>query len=459
MLVRFYKEFHKDVNSTKHPVDSNEEYEDYDCVLTEPTSLMNPEIIVNTHIHPSFARIESFSRYYYVTDVIYEGQRRTRIQLTEDVLSTYRTQIRASTQYVVRAESTFDGDLVDSFYPTKTNPSAQDSAANVNPFKSKLAEGCYVVGIISSNASNVGAIAYYCFSPHQFGQLKQFLMGDPEWMFSGITEMSQALFKSIISPFDYIASVKWFPFAPFGVEVKQIEYGWWKLPVTCNYIATGTHVKYYYVGIPLLHHPQRARGSFTESRPYTDIMLDWPAAGEIPIDGGKLVNCDTLSLHIFVDTVSGEAQMNIVADGPVTNKPVQTVNFTVGMSIQLSQINVDGVGAINGLVGGVASAFTKNIGGAISGIASAAESLIPQQESISQNGNLAKYEKEPYLHYYFYSIADEAPHLNGRPLMQDKVLSSLSGYIKTENAHFEMAKLLPENEKIESYMNGGIYLE
>ena len=86
------------------------------------------------------------------------------------------------------------------------------------------------------------------------------------------------------------------------------------------------------------------------------------------------------------------------------------------------------------------------------------------QASISgQDGNRAMYytNRNFILFSQFVEVAADDPERNGRPLMQRRTINSLTGYIKTQNAHIEGngSFTLPECQRCELIMNGGFYYE
>lgn len=121
MTVVFYS-FTKRPNSTKQPtggvsltgVQIKEE-----CSFTNPALKMSPTIMSGT-FDPSlynYCYIPSWHRYYYITDWKYlNGIWECYCQV--DVLASFKTAIGATQSYIIRSASLYNGDIIDTFYPS-----------------------------------------------------------------------------------------------------------------------------------------------------------------------------------------------------------------------------------------------------------------------------------------------------------------------------------------------------
>ena len=106
----------------------------------------------------TYAIIPAFQRFYFVEDWVWNDGL-WEVHMSEDVLGTWKTQIGASTEYVLRTDSITDynGEITDTTYPATTDFTIRSQISS-GPFPTTISVGCYVVGIISGNsASAVGA--------------------------------------------------------------------------------------------------------------------------------------------------------------------------------------------------------------------------------------------------------------------------------------------------------------
>lgn len=90
-----------------------EEIASLDVQLQENCSLLNPTFIINHVLHSNYCYVKDFARYYYITNITMLDFRRTMIECKVDVLMTYKQQLLATTQHIVRQESLFNMYLED----------------------------------------------------------------------------------------------------------------------------------------------------------------------------------------------------------------------------------------------------------------------------------------------------------------------------------------------------------
>ena len=94
--------FHKRENSTKRPTSGGT---NYNCVLIDNTSLMNPVFKLDIGSNPigkNYCHVADFDRYYFITDIS-SHQNFWYISCTCDVLASFKTEIASETHYVTRA--------------------------------------------------------------------------------------------------------------------------------------------------------------------------------------------------------------------------------------------------------------------------------------------------------------------------------------------------------------------
>ncbi len=460
--VQFY-EFNKNPNSTKRP---SNPAKIYNCLLIEPTSIINPDIAIADATAPhiyNYAYIPEFSRYYFVNDWNYSGGR-WFASLNVDVLASYKYEIGASKQYILRSAAEFNGDIVDNLYPAENSPdivTTYDESPEEagTPFISDLADGIFVVGIINNDVSAVGAVSYYKFTNTQFRIFCNALMQDAEWAFSGIEEISTELFKSLFNPFQYVASCLWFPFTSAfpGTAVDSIPYGWWNLPTPATRISTFTRLAPAFFTPP--KHPQAAeRGTYLNAAPYSRYKLVWPVFGVFPLDGNVMSTCERLRAECWVDAVSGKGCLQIFSDRG--NEAVFTSTQTViGVPIQLAQVTSDYIGAATSVAGAVADFASFDISGGISAIGNAIQSAMPQVRTQGSNGMTTSYYFPPVLECEFYRIVEESNENRGRPLCQERIVNTLPGYQLVADAELEATCTASELASIKNYMNGGFFYE
>lgn len=466
--ITFYK-FNKNENSTKIV---NVDGEAFQCVLIEPTDIINPRIAL-THGNPTeynYAHIPIFNRYYFVNNWSWSGGRWVAL-LNVDVLASFKTEIGLSRQYVVRSASQSDGTIIDTLYPTKSNPISTFSLAEIpsdnpaekpaeNPFVTSLTQGLFIVGIINGDTSAVGCVSYYAFTSSEFRNFCNHMFGTGTWMFDGIEEIGEELTKVLFNPFQYVASCIWLPVPNIGtIGGGSVKYGWWELSINARQISGEPRLVSVAFSIP--KHPQNAKGSYLNGNPFSRYELWWPCFGVYPLDADKLSKCRRLMAQCFIDPISGIGTLNVVADN--VDEPgsagLLSVQVQVGVPIQIAQMAANYIGAAGSIVGAVGNATTLNIGGFFDSIGDAVTNAMPQLSTSGKNGGIGAFMFPPTLNATFYTVVDDDVEHRGRPLMKDVVLNTLSGYILCNDAELECSCTANELQNIKSYLNGGFYYE
>lgn len=486
MNVGFYN-FTKRENSTLQP-GVGVVRDDFACKLKDNCSIISPiiELVVPTGytitslINYNYCYIQDFSRFYFVADKVFLTNNIIEYHLECDVLATYRQQIGAASEYVLRSASTYDTNVLDDLYPmnaevsyingTYTGPGVTPVVEKWNPFG---ASNMIILGIInSSNTNKNGAVTYYKISYPTLCNMMQYLLGSAGYFNLNPSEISDNLAKALVNPIQYITEAFYIPYdfgTPYNAE--DLKMGWWDLPTDGNYqgipmsgtpgindavaIASG---RFY---IPI--HPQSsARGRYMRCAPWSRYMLYAGPFGNIPIDPATITNSDYINLDVY-GNMFGDCMLVISNQyGYTISKHRSNVKhtFTIG------QVNNDPASFISGVLGvgsgtiarGMSSAVGAIMSGA-SGIISNASNLYPQCQTFGTNSSGADNDIYWTLVGEFHNAVDNDNTHRGRPLCQVKTISTLSGYILVADADIAVPGTAEENEKIKAYMNGGFYYE
>lgn len=482
--VSFYT-FAKKRNSTAVP--STAPLLVLSCALKEECSIINPVISVST-ANPTaynYAAISDFSRYYYISDWTYSGGL-WWATLTVDVLASYKTHILNTTLYVARSASRYDGDVPDGMFPAKCKSTGWRSewpTLQGTPWARAFGDGFYVVGIINNDGDSVGAVSYYAFTPAQFAALKTYLLGNTTWtdITSTNPDLGENLYKSLFNPFQYISTVNWFPLsynASWGTAITGIKFGWWYLDTISCY-RLNTYLYSFAQNLYAGEHPQAAqRGAYLNTSPFSTYRLMAPPFGEFTLDGSLIVNgtyvqYDTVkavnvSCAIQVDFVSGQGDLWVSVNiGGGEWATLIHSQAPVCVPIQIAQINNNGWGEVRNTVetvgGMLSSAFSGNVGGVISnlatGVMNGLEAHVPHAQERGNNGSIGIYALDFALENIHAIMADDALVEKGRPLCRNVLLSTLSGYVQTVGADVAIPGSDTEMEELNTFLDGGAYLE
>ena len=472
MNVEFWH-FNKKKNSTKQPTTgTGTSYSTFE--LKDNCSILNPVILLRVAGMPvpsvapvntfTYCYIPKFARYYFVEDWVYtsgmwEGH------LTIDVLASHKAEIGVTSAYIERSASAYDGNIIDNLFPANTDFSIS-TVSLASPYNAIAPSGgMYIVGIVNSAGNTAGAITYYAMTQSDLADLLSYMYGNNIWTTSGITEISEGLFKSMFNPIQYIVSCMWLPFTHDSFTSQG------KVPVYLGYYSTNIYayqVTYLFqkthITGTLTAHPQAStRGNYLNFAPYTDVTLYIPPFGSIPVDTSFLKAGMKLYAPLWIDHITGECTIRIAfcptADQIETNVCTER-SSKLGVPIQLAQVMADYSHTIQTMQSG----FSGGIGGIIAGaigatVQSALDAKFPSVSTSGTNGSFIIPHLPCYAVLHHMKIVDGDNTDLGRPLMDVRTINTLSGYIKCGEAHFSSPCFASERELVENYMKNGFFYE
>lgn len=482
MNVMLYK-FTKRQNSTAQPLPSSGK--SFSCQLKDETSFINPVLrfdpsgLTSGLFSPSaynYAQILYWQRFYYITDWKYINGC-WECTLTVDVLASFKSEIGATSAYIIRSASQYNGDILDTFYPSTTvcGITKQQFAYDFI-YQTSISEGCFVVGVINSlNNAQFGAITYYALTLTQLSNMLQYLFSANIYNSSSITEIGKGLYQSMFNPFQYIVSCMWLPWgaSTLGSTTANIKVGYWDTGVSGIIASTLFKQFGYYSGLPITLHPQwQNRGFYLNKEPYSRYTVFIPPFGQIPIDTAYINHefeqqgheHNYLHGYFYCDCITGLADLYLaITDGygtladPYNYFAMRTAQ--IGVPVQLAQVMTDYVSTVGNGISAIASGFTGNIGGIFSHIVSAVDSAMPKVSTAGSNGCISEVAEPPFIICEHYQVVDENIVEFGRPLCNTRTISQLSGYIQCGEADHSFPGTKSENEEINRFMKEGFFYE
>ena len=471
MLVNFFS-FSKRENSTKQVPLSDPTRTDVQCQLKDDCDFVNPVLVISPDILPgtftptafTYCSIPYWQRFYFVKNWRYKKPV-WEVELTVDVMASFKAQIGQTTTYIERAAAAYDGTIIDSYYPAKNQYQISYTTLADSWYGVSLSGGSYVMGILNYQTSNrIGSVSYYALTPSQMNQIIAFLYSDSIFNSSSISEIGEGLWKSMFNPFQYVVSCIWFPFKieSFGSTQTDVKVGYWSTGI--NAIMVTSIAEKTYVTGTLPTHPQSgSRGAYLNYSPFTRHTLYIPPFGSIPIDTSFRSLGNYLYSAVFIDHLTGQATLRVALcqdRNHVNEYNIMTERTAMlGVPIQIAQIMVDANQTISGagqILGGIAS---LNLGGIINGIANAVDSQMPKVSTMGANGSFVSNIAIPTIVSEFANIVDGDDTEMGRPLCQVRQINSLTGFIKTVQTDHAFNCTATERNMINSYMKNGFFYE
>lgn len=450
MQITVFRNFSKEINSTKQPTGG----EVVTCVLKVPTTRLNPTFILDM-TDTTITHIKWNDRYYFVEDYNHMTNNITEYVCSIDAMGSWKSNIGASSQYVLRSASDSNEYIIDNMYPTTTNLGR--TAFPFSGLIDRTTSGCYVVGVINGNVNTShNAVSYYAMPGSDLGYLLDF-------MFNG--DYLEGLDKDILNPAQYIVSCQYFPISvPTGQGLEEVKFGYWTArhngTILLAYVINSNNRIQTLTGQATIdEHPgSSTRGKYLNAAPFRRIILSMYSFGQVPIDSMFLMSDQTIYANISIDLFTGTG--TLVVYTTVGYELVRT-QTQLGVPIQLSQIH-NTTSLINRSINQVlANNYSGNIP-LINKLASIADASAHRESTVSSvgsNGDITALTFAPAaLVDYMDITADDNVRL-GRPLCEHRTISSLSGYVQCSNADIEIPGTKTEREAITSFMNSGFYYE
>lgn len=467
--VTLYASFHKRINSTLQPDSGGTTYTG---VLKEGCSLLEPVVLIDTGTYLSnrtYAYISAFSRYYYVTDIV-SVNNMWEVHMRSDPMATYKNWIRSTSAYVERSASEFDRDITDMFYPAKSNYSITKIDVETTYNMVAPSGGTFVLGIINKNGSGQagGAVTYYAMTGAEMNSLMSYLLSDTFLDSAGFPstatvaeQITKNVARCLVKPMDYITSCVWFPVSKSTIAgaTTSVTVGYWDFDSN-TFSASKLNAFVYQEGFTatIPAHPlAQDRGEYLNRPPFTQATLYIPPFGSIPIDTSYSLTDRTVAGTIYVDTMTGKAELRIKLDG----KEFTSATSMFGVPVQLAQVTPDLLNAISGIGSSLMNAYTGNAIGAFSSIGNALEnytsSASPRIDGV--NGSFVTEILPPVMIVRQATLPDDDNAEVGRPLCAVKTLATLSGYVKCAEVSEDIPGFLQEKQEIQKYLTGGFFLE
>ena len=526
----YFFNFQKKSNSTKAPTQA--QYEsglDAKIVLLDSTSILAPTFKLELSTPPmanatkyNYCYVPDFHRFYFIDDW-YTNRGLWYCDCKCDVLASYRSDILASTQYVKRSASSYDLTILDSVYPAKAIPNITnkyDATYSIyNQAANTFTDYCVVVNTLGAIDVAYGEVDtyiqkteaggnYYAMTLAGLGVFLDFLTTDFREYFPGTTELSADTAEMIYNPFDYIKSIRIYPYQKIfdpslypNQGLVPVKFGFWQTKKSDFFPTSGgEHYAYRIYNpvyndsfyIPLGDHPQEnARGRKMNGAPYSSYVLHYEPFGAIELDANMLCEALGVKVDIRVDLTTGACksrlkpvtlaeQVNLSFDS-IPNNEIWGGITQVGVETTIMKIvqNIDNNGLKESVFKGALAVGNKlaekgmNIINTVAGkelfnIPSSA--LLDPIDAISAaiskctykgggGTNLPMYYLTPYIDAFYTLLVDENIVDYGRPLYQRIVLSALSGFCLCDSAELTIEGLDIELRAICNYLNAGVFIE
>jgi len=458
--------FSKEVNSTARPSGTGVTYQ---CVTNTDFDVLNPAIPLNigTDANPTqynYCYIPAFQRYYWISSWSMERSLWVA-HCNVDALASWKTQIGATSAYVLRAAAEHDDTIIDNLYPFETAVSITKDVKSSSWWDVNPANGSYCVGIVGS-----GATQYYVFNSQSLTLFLNYLLSDA-YAIAALTALAVATnpeLKVQLQPLQFISSIVWLPFnIASGERASNIIVGY----VDCTQYAVCTEAPpttLFQTIYTLQRHPlAESRGTWLNTGG-ASYSLYVPPFGHINLDPVSVANYPRLMTQIQVDTRTGSAVLDVFygTEAEPYGKLDHHLTGQVGLAFQIGN-NVSpgyGIGAFLSDVLPIATnALSANYGKAFSATKSAigniANAYIPRANTIGNTPSVAALTGRERVQYEWRTPVPEDNAHRGRPLCRVRRLDTLPGYQLCTDTDVSIPATREEIDTIRGYLEGGYYYE
>lgn len=465
----------KRLNSTYQP--STELIHTIDVVLKESCSDYTPTFILK---NPSNTFPYNYLKwgdwYYYITNVIRDKNQMVTITCTLDELATFKSNILASTQYVMY-DTTANTEIPDRRLSTITTTTVQSSSVVID-FLNR-ASPTVILSSVGKDSVNT-----FVLTRSQINDMLTAVTGEVE---TYIDPADPADITDILTAFKYVYDVicKWGTQHISQSSASDCIKSAIILPVASGRLSesisgdlylgnfdTGVNAAIakdfvqseYTISIPWQYTDWRRQS------PYTHLYLSLPFIGMINLVPESLIGYTSLSITAILDVLSGNLLYKVSAGGHIIGYYPTNIssNYPVGSS-NVAQSKAQ-ASIIGGLVGSaVASATISNPVGAAAAVGASAiagflGATMPMPMSIGSGGGSAFMDGNNvamcFTECHNTNVEPSSvASIIGTPTMKTKPLAGLTGYVECKCASVAIDASNDTIARVNNALNGGIYIE
>ena len=470
MNATFYN-FSKRVNSTKVP-DASVSGTTYNVVYKMPTSRRNPTIRINADTF-NFNYCFLDGNYYFVTDIVSVRNDLWDINLSIDVLGTYRAQILATTAYVMY-DTTANTEIVDSRLAIEATPSVDSAQTEITQLDG---DGVYALCVVGKYSTDTWIIpdttalmdvidikAYGMLTP-QVPPTQPSVMESIWASIEYLNDVFVQLLSSGKAP-DCVRSCRWIPWNIEGDDqsAQHIFLGNFETNVYGKRVNTPNVLFTYQVTIPWQTNDWRRLS------PYTQVYLYLPFIGIINIPTATIKDYSRLTVEYCVSKLTGELSV-IVAGGDSGLHPIGVYQGNSGTPVPFGNSNItpaarstgliQAAGAIGAMASGGVAAGAAGLIGLMSGMTNMMVG-VPSTVGTASGGTDAGLPRyiECITVFHDTNVQPNSVAASiGTPTFAQKTLSTVTGYCQCHEASVQGVAMLDDYEAINNYLNTGVFIE
>lgn len=484
--LNLWKNFQKRKNSTKQP--SGTADASLTAYLKDGTSLSQPVFVIQSNeFEYNYAQFEGI--YYYIDDIVSLKNNLIEIHASKDVLATYKSYIQASSAYVLyythnnteisdkrlSAKTTKSISIQTGSFDTLGNGTGTNYAVILNTIG---LEACDSYAVSQANARTILSDLDNWFNDDDYangGSGIQTDLDDPGFSWASIEDsiksfLQETLFfwrqwfaSGKVSDNLRSAYVLPLPVSAISGNTHHVQLGQYKSDVE----GTRVYDRIFSDGASVTI-PWQAT-DWRRNAPYHEIYLYIPYVGLISLSPSDLIGDTTINVSVSIDVTCGDAIFTVYTG---SNRFIGQYTANMAAPFAIGTSNVPITSQVNTLVGAtIAGAAAIATGGSAAimaamtgGTLSLANDISGLPSCIGSNmGGAVLGLTDQIVCYTVFHDTTVTPSsvsaIKGTPYNGVLALSGVSGYVQTSGASVDMPAFGNDKDIVNSYLNGGIYIE
>lgn len=467
-------------NSTKQLTMTATHY----CTFKNGCDMLNPTLLLELDLDtfPTYTAFQIESRYYNVTNIRSVRDNLFEISGSIDVLATYKSNIQATTAYVIY-DSIANTELPDNRLPMKTTAVVHEEHTDcpldyegggmyiLSLTGSHKSTGIYKVSLTELNEliDDIQSVTDNIFDPTIVEPTPPSASSNVwEWLkYTG--EAFMYAFKKLTLPITQFFSTGNIPenirecrYIPFDVGtamtyVDPVYLGSFQTSKSLYQISSETEYERAEVDIPWHTNDYRRRS------PYTELYLYLPYIGMVKLSSENLIDQTKLKITYAIAIRNGDIVVTVFSGDDKEVIGQYAGNVSVEVPVGFSNISLPKAG--QAVISGLVNASNGNLGGVGMAALSFGESVAPNFSCIGGLDGIATVAtKQEIVCYSVFHDTIVAPNTElatiGSPTMKPRLLDYTNPtFVQTKAASVSGAMTSDERNKINAFLDSGIYIE
>ena len=479
MAIAYLYRFNKRRNSTALP--ALESGRAVSLVLKDGTSLTDPTFILTSAARPVENYIQFEGRFYHVLEITSIRHGIWGFNCHVDVLATYKANILAASAFVAY-DQTANTEISDKRLSTKTTTTRAVNVAT-DPYDlitTNMDQFTVILNVVGERESNTYALGM-TNAPGLLTKVKEWASD----VFSEIGEIESLadfgalcseFFQKLISNDSAASCIK----SAYMLPMKYSLIPGTSEEIVLGQFPTGVKgkllTKRIFSDAAGVRIPWQAT-DWRRNAPYHEIYLYIPFVGFVSYPASSLINADGLYMSMGIDITNGDAVITVSSDS-VGDNIIGCYNTNISMQYAIGSAAISSNQMATMIATGTLGAIaTMATGGAAAAVAAGSATIAGEMNAIQPlgssvggaggaaalglfGGTADSLKMRCMVIFHDTNVSpDSVSAIMGTPTMAVKALAGLTGYVETRL--FSVSGDMLENERIEinTYMDGGIYIE